>query len=245
MRAMSRTPTPPVPLRGTDGETFSLNTKAAPRAPTFESRWSVWAAGFGGGQTTDGNAVTGSSTATSRIYGVAAGADYWLSPATVAGFALAGGGTNFSVANGGSGRSDLFQAGAFIKHTAGAAYVSAAAAYGWQDVTTDRTVTIAGIDRLRAQFNANAFSGRVEGGYRYVAPWIGGLGLTPYAAAQVTTIRLPAYAETVRLRRQHLCVVLPGEERHRAAQRTRLAQRQILCGERCDPDAARPRRLGA
>jgi T5SS/PEP-CTERM-associated repeat protein/autotransporter-associated beta strand protein len=186
-----------VPLRGTDGETFSLHTKAAPRAPIFESRWRAWASGFGGGQTTDGNAVTGSSTATSRIYGVAAGADYWLSRATVAGFALAGGGTGFSVAAGGSGRTDLFQAGAFIKHTAGSAYVSAAAAYGWHDVTTDRTVTIAGIDQLRARFGANNFAGRLEGGNRFVTPRFGGLGLTPYAAAQVTTTRLPAYAETV------------------------------------------------
>jgi uncharacterized protein with beta-barrel porin domain len=157
----------------------------------------VWASGFGGGQTTEGNAVTGSSTATSRIYGVAAGADYRLSHATVAGFALAGGGTNFSVASGGSGRTDLFQAGAFIKHTVGSAYVSAAAAYGWHDVTTDRTVTIAGIDQLRARFAANTFAGRVEGGNRYVAPWFGGLGVTPYAAAQVIATRLPGYAETV------------------------------------------------
>ena len=185
-----------VPLRGTNGETFSLNTKAEPRAPPFESRWRAWASGFGGGQTTDGNAVTGSSTATSRLYGVAAGADYWLSRATVAGFALAGGGTGFSVAAGGSGRTDLFQAGAFIKHTAGSAYVSATAAYGWHDVTTDRTVTIAGIDQLRARFSANNFAGRLEGGNRFVTPRFGGLGLTPYAAAQVTTTRLPAYAET-------------------------------------------------
>ena len=54
-----------------------------------------------------------------------------------------------------------------------------------------------GIDQLRARFAANTFAGRVEGGNRYVAPWFGGLGLTPYAAAQVTTTRLPAYAETV------------------------------------------------
>jgi T5SS/PEP-CTERM-associated repeat protein len=185
-----------VPLRGTNGETFSLNTKAAPHAPPFESRWRTWASAFGGGQTTDGNAVTGSSTATSRIYGAAAGADYRLSPTTVAGFALAGGGTNFSVAAGGSGRTDLFQAGAFIKHTAGSAYVSATAAYGWHDVTTDRTVTIAGIDQLRARFAANTFAGRVEGGNRFVTPWFGGLGVTPYAAAQVIATRLPAYAET-------------------------------------------------
>jgi uncharacterized protein with beta-barrel porin domain len=58
-------------------------------------------------------------------------------------------------------------------------------------------VTIAGVDRLRAQFNANAYSGRLEGGYRFVMPWIGGVGLTPYAAGQFTSFDLPAYAETV------------------------------------------------
>jgi uncharacterized protein with beta-barrel porin domain len=97
----------------------------------------------------------------------------------------------------GSGRSDLFQAGAYLRHTEGAAYLSAALAYGWQDITTNRTVTIAGIDQLRAEFNANAYSGRVEAGYRVVAPWTGGIGLTPYAAGQFTTFDLPAYAEQV------------------------------------------------
>src|SRR6202030_2880961 len=53
----------------------------------------------------------------------------------------------------------------------------------------------AGVDQLRAQFNANAYSGRVEGGYRFVTPWMGGVGLTPYAAGQFTTFDLPAYAE--------------------------------------------------
>jgi outer membrane autotransporter protein len=53
-------------------------------------------------------------------------------------------------------------------------------------------VTVAGSDLLRAQFDANAFSGRLEGGYRFVTPW---MGVTPYAAAQFTTFDLPAYAE--------------------------------------------------
>jgi hypothetical protein len=176
-------------------DAYAMFTKARPAAP-FEPRWSVWAAGFGGSQTTDGNAAVGSNTTTSRIAGTAVGADYRFSPFTIAGFALAGGGTNFSVANAlGSGRSDLFQAGAYVYHALGAAYVSGALAYGWQDITTNRIVTIAGLDELRAQFNANAFSGRAEGGYRFISPWMGGIGLTPYGAAQFTTFDLPAYAE--------------------------------------------------
>jgi uncharacterized protein with beta-barrel porin domain len=185
------------PRSGAARDANAMFTKAPVTADPFAQRWSVWAAGYGGSQTTDGNAALGSNNATSRIAGTAVGADYRFSPFTLAGFALAGGGTSFSVANGGTGRSDLFQAGAFIRHTVGPAYISAALAYGWQDITTDRTVTIAGVDQLRAKFNANAYSGRVEGGYRFVTPWIGGVGLTPYAAGQFTTFDLPAYAEQV------------------------------------------------
>src|SRR5262249_16134550 len=171
----------------------AVYTKAPPIAPTFQQRWSVWAAGYGGSQRTNGDPVAlGTNDTRSSIYGTAVGADYRFSPNTIAGFALAGGGTNFSVNNLGSGRSDLFQAGAFIRHNAGPAYISGALAYGLQDITTGRIVTVAGLDRLRAQFNANAWSGRIEGGYRFVSQ---GFGWTPYAAGQFTTFDLPAYAE--------------------------------------------------
>jgi uncharacterized protein with beta-barrel porin domain len=175
-------------------DAYAMMTKAAPAAASFEQRWNVWAASYGGSRTTNGNDSLGSNRTTDRVFGMAVGASYLLSPNTLAGFAVAGGGTNFSVANGGTGRSDLFQAGVFIKHTAGPAYVLGALAYGWQDITTDRTVTVAGSDQLRARFNANAFSGRLEGGYRFATPW---LGVTPYAAGQFINVALPAYAEQV------------------------------------------------
>jgi uncharacterized protein with beta-barrel porin domain len=174
-------------------DAFAMFTKAPPQA--YAQRWSVWAAGFGGSQSTSGNTVVGSNNTTSRLGGTAVGADYLISPNTIAGFALAGGGTSFNVANGGAGRSDLFQAGAYVRHNAGPAYISASLAYGWQDVTTNRIVTIAGFDQLRAQFNANAWSGRLEGGYRFVSPATFGVGITPYAAAQFVTFDLPGYAE--------------------------------------------------
>jgi uncharacterized protein with beta-barrel porin domain len=173
-------------------DAYAAIYRKAPLAAPFVPSWSVWAAGYGGSQTTDGNAVLGSNNTTSSIAGTAVGADYRFSPYTLAGFALAGGGTSFSVNGLGSGHSDLFQAGAYVRHTQGPAYISAALAYGWQDITTNRTVTIAGIDQLQARFNANAYSGRAEGGYRFVTPW---MGVTPYAAAQFTTFDLPAYAE--------------------------------------------------
>ena len=60
-------------------------------------------------------------------------------------------------------------------------------------MTTDRNVTVAGVDRLTANFQAHGIGARVEGGYRYATPW---LGITPYAAAQVQSIFLPGYGET-------------------------------------------------
>ena len=179
-------------------DAYAMFTKAPPTP--FVPRWNVWAAGFGGSQTTDGNSAVGSNNTTSSVFGTAVGADYLFSPNTIAGFALAGGGTNFNVNGMGFGRSDLFQAGGYVRHNEGPAYISAALAYGWQDVTTNRTVTVASIDQLRAEFNANAYSGRVEGGYRFVTPWAGGLGITPYAAGQFTTFDLPGYAEQAVIR---------------------------------------------
>jgi uncharacterized protein with beta-barrel porin domain len=165
---------------------------AVPRRSPFDNRWGVWAAGYGGTQTTTGNAAIGSNAMSSRIYGTAVGADYRPSADIRAGFALAGAGTNFSVTNAGSGRSDLLQAGLYARQTFGRAYVSGVLAYGWQHVTTDRIVTIAGADDLQARFDASTLSGRIEGGYRMVpSPF----GLTPYAAVQFTTLWLPAYAE--------------------------------------------------
>ncbi|VIO78305.1 autotransporter domain-containing protein [Bradyrhizobium ivorense] len=176
-------------------EAYAAIYRKAPPPVVYEPRWSVWAAGFGGSQTTDGNAVLGTADTRSSIYGTAVGADYRFSPNTIAGFALGGGGTSFSLGNAlGTGRSDLFQAGAFIRHNEGPAYITGALAYGWQDVTTNRTVTIAGLDQLRANFNANAWSGRVEGGWRYATPW---MGITPYAAGLFTSFDLPAYSEQV------------------------------------------------
>jgi autotransporter-associated beta strand protein len=179
---------------GTARDAFAkIPTKAeVARNDLLDNRWSVWGTAFGGGANISGDATLGSNSADVRAFGLAAGADYRFSPQTIAGFALAGGGTNFSVAGFGSGRSDMFQAGAFVRHTVGPAYVTGALAYGGQEVTTDRIVTVAGFDHLQARFNANAVSGRVEGGYRFVTPW---MGVTPYAAGQFTTIVLPAYAE--------------------------------------------------
>jgi T5SS/PEP-CTERM-associated repeat protein len=176
--------------RKTQDAHAAIVAKALPRTSEFSQRWNVWSAGYGGSQSTGGNAVVGSNDYAARIYGGAAGVDYRLSPDTLVGFALGGAGTSYHLANGlGGGRSDMFQAGIYARHNVGSAYIAAALAYGWQDITTDRTVLS---NQLRANFDANAAAGRLETGYRF-ATGLG--GLTPYAAGQFTTFFVPAYAE--------------------------------------------------
>ena len=91
------------------------------RAAPFTQRWALWGGAYGGTSHTDGDAVVGSHDLTVRTAGFAAGADYAATPFTTVGFALAGGGANWSLAQGfGGGRSDAFQAGVYGKTTVGA-----------------------------------------------------------------------------------------------------------------------------
>ncbi|MBW7962157.1 autotransporter domain-containing protein [Bradyrhizobium sp. BR 10261] len=178
-------------------EAYAAVTPRGASGEIIDRRWGVWASGYGGASTLNGNAAAGSTTTTSHIYGTVVGADYRVSPNTLLGFALGGAGYNFTLSDSlGGGRADLFQAGFYGRHTFGPAYLSAALAYGWQDVTTDRTVTVSGTDKLTANFKASTFSGRLEGGWRFAPIPASTFGVTPYAAAQVTTFHLPGYGES-------------------------------------------------
>src|SRR6516165_9561726 len=167
--------------------------KAPPKPASFDERWHLWGAGYGGGNRTSGDpAVVGSHDLTARTAGGAAGLDYHLSRDSVVGVALAGGGTNWSLAQGlGGGKSDAFQAGIYGTTRWGAAYVAAALSFTNHWMSTDR-FAFAG-DHLSASFNAQSFGGRVEGGYRFATIYG---GLTPYAAVQAQTFHTPSYSES-------------------------------------------------
>jgi uncharacterized protein with beta-barrel porin domain len=166
----------------------------APPGPivSFDQRWSVWGAGFGGGANASGDAAIGSSNITAREYGYAGGVDYKLSPNSVVGFALAGGGTNWSLGQGlGTGRSDAFQGGVYGSARWGNFYVGADAAAGNHWMSTQR---FALGDQLTANFNGQTYGVRAETGYRYaLTPAI---GVTPYAALQSQWFHTPNYSET-------------------------------------------------
>jgi outer membrane autotransporter protein len=104
----------------------------------------------------------------------------------VVGFALAGAGTDWSLSQGlGGGKSDAFQAGLYGASRRGPAYLAAAFAFTNHWMSTDR---FAVGDHLTANFNAQSYGGRLEGGYRFATPYA---GITPYAAIQAQNFHTP------------------------------------------------------
>ena len=165
---------------------------AAATAPVYEPRWTTWGGAYGGGNRTSGDpTVIGSHDLSANTAGFAGGFDYRLTPNSVVGLAVAGGGTNWSLSQGlGGGKSDAFQAGVYGATRSGPAYLVAAFAFTNHWMSTDR---FAVGDQLTANFNAQSYGGRVEGGYRFDA-WYG--GVTPYAAIQAQSFHTPGYTET-------------------------------------------------
>ncbi|MHB8885604.1 MAG: autotransporter domain-containing protein, partial [Methylovirgula sp.] len=167
------------------------------------SQLSFWGGSYGGSGTIDGNATTGAATVTSQVYGFAAGVDDHVAPDMILGFALGGGGTNWGLDQGmGGGHSSMVQTSLYGSKQFGPAYVSGALAYSWHDVTTTRSVSLAGFDTLNANFGANVVSSRLEAGYRLpsgVLPFgamaSGRFGVTPYAALEAQAMVLPAFSE--------------------------------------------------
>jgi outer membrane autotransporter protein len=191
--ALAFEPGRPQPPPRAEPSIASLIEAGPPIADTFDRRWKVWGSGYGGYNKTGGDSAIGSHDLTARAYGFAAGLDYRLWPNTLVGFAFGGAGTNWGLADAlGSGRSDVFQSGVYASTRYGPAYLSAALAYEWHQASTERTVTIVGVDRLAADFHANSFGARVESGYRFGAP---AFGLTPYAALQTLSVHAPSYVE--------------------------------------------------
>ena len=172
--------------------------KAPPPTPgSFDQRWSAWGSAFGGGSFADGNATVGSNNVTTTTYGYAGGMDYRATPDTLYGFALAGSGLNWGLANAlGTGRSDAFQAGVHGRTNFGPAYLSGSLAFGNNWFSTSRSALG---EQLSASFSGQSYAARFEGGYRYALPAPGGraaIGVTPYAALQTQWFHTPAYSES-------------------------------------------------
>jgi outer membrane autotransporter protein len=165
----------------------------APPPPSFDQRWSAWGSSFGGYNKTNGDPTAGTNTVTASVFGFASGMDYHVTPGTTLGFALAGSGGNWALAQDlGGGRSDSFQVGVDGRTHFGPAYLAVALAFANHWMTTNRVAPLG--DQLTASFDAQSYGARLEAGYRYAVQPLA--GVSPYAALQTQWFHAPSYSET-------------------------------------------------
>ncbi len=164
---------------------------AHPPALAPQSRnWDVWAAGYGARNTTDGDAAMGAQERTSATKGLAAGLNFAPNDRTNVGIALSGNSADFALSNGsGTGTGESVFVALRGRTSSDRAYVKAALAYGRSDITTDRTVTIAGVDRFTAKTTADTVAAHIEAGYKTGS-------FTPFVGLRAKSVKTPAYAET-------------------------------------------------
>ena len=175
---------------------------AALKAPKLEAPaqqpWSVWGAAYGGSLSLSASdAASGAHDVSAGTYGFATGADYRASANTTVGFALAGGGTNWSLADRlGDGSSTAAQLGVYARTQSGSAYFAGALAFTNYWFNTNREAFNA--DPLTGQFGAQSFGARAEAGYRFNLPasTLPALTWSPYAAVQPQTFHSQAFSET-------------------------------------------------
>lgn len=168
------------------GSAFESFDKSAPAS----SAWNVWLGAYGGYTLTEGDADVGSHDRTTRDYGVALGFDRVLWDDASVGLAISVGGTSFDITDGfGSGASATAQVAIYGRKDYGPAYVEGVLAYGYSAVTTDRSVTVGGLDKYHAEFSAHDVATRIEAGYAF--DWF-----IPFIAVKGNAFMTPAYSET-------------------------------------------------
>jgi outer membrane autotransporter protein len=160
-----------------------------------QSRWRAWLTGFDGTTKLDGEAGIGSASLTHNTGGLAGGLDYQFAPDLLAGFAIGGSSSNFSV------RDRITSGNLEGAHFGGYAVkmwreVYAAGALSFSTFRNSETRSIVGIgptETASGSFGSNLLSGRVEAGWKQSFNWF---SVTPFAALQVSQLWQNAFTET-------------------------------------------------
>ncbi|MFN3662260.1 ice-binding family protein [Yoonia sp.] len=155
--------------------TGPATTSLAP-SPELATQSSVYASLYGSSNETDGDSSQGWHDRTSQNRGIATGLNYALSDRTDLGVALSWNTAEFTLGdNAGSGSSETVFVALRGRTASERAYLEGALAFGRSAVTTDRTVTVAGTDRLVAETDADILAVHVEAGYSLgnFSPFVG------------------------------------------------------------------------
>jgi autotransporter-associated beta strand protein len=165
----------------------------APPAP-YQSRWRAWLTGFDGSAKLVGEAEIGSASLSHDTGGLAGGLDYQFAPDLLAGFAIGGSSSNFSVRDRiTSGHLEGAHFGGYGVKTWGSFY--AAGTLGFSTFRNSETRSIVGIgptETATGSFGSNLLSGRVEVGSKQAFNWF---AVTPFAAVQFSQLWQNGFTE--------------------------------------------------
>jgi uncharacterized protein with beta-barrel porin domain len=158
--------------------------------------WRLWASGFGGTASLNGNAQVGSANLNSPTAGLASGLDYQITRSTLVG--IAGGFTtsNFSVdQRRTSGTVEGPHVGLYGVERLGQFYLAGIAEYANFNNETERHIVLGGpvpTERANGNFDSEDLSGRLEAGWELS---VGQLNVTPFAGMQWSRLRSDGFTE--------------------------------------------------
>src|SRR5262249_13454498 len=152
----------------------------APPAPS-QSRWRAWLTGFDGTWKLDGEAGIGSASLSHNTGGHAGGLDYQLAPDLLAGCAIGGSSSNFSVRDRiTSGHLEGAHFGGYAVKTWREFYAAGALSFStFRNSETRSIVGIGPAETANGSFGSNLLSARVEMGWKQAFNWF---SVTPFVA---------------------------------------------------------------
>ena len=179
------------PAKRADHPAFKAITK---EPPIDRPRWRAWLTGFDGSAKLNGEAGVGSADLSHNTGGLAGGLDYQLAPDLLAGFAIGGSSSNFSVRDRiTSGHLEGAHFGGYAVKTWGSLYASGALSFStYRNDTTRNIVGIGPAETATGSFGSNLLSGRVEAGAKQV---FGRFAVTPFAAVQFAQLWQNGFTE--------------------------------------------------
>lgn len=154
----------------------------------------VWVTTVGTRNSFDGIARIGSTNRTEWFAGVVAGAEHRVADALTAGAAIAGI-SDHADPSAGLGRfeSNEGQGVLYAKSKTRDVALGAAVSDGLMDIDTDRNIGVLGVNPAKADYQANASSGRAEASYE--AGKLANVALSPFAMIQATALDSPDVRE--------------------------------------------------
>lgn len=157
----------------------------------------IWSAAYGDAGRTNGDSAAGSSRQSASDWNLAFGIDTPLSNETTVGFAVSASKAQTSLDGAlGSADADVVQVGVYGTSALDRISFGFAGSFTHLNVETSRGVPVLGTGQLEADYQANGWSGRIEGAYEAFNP-THGFALSPFAALQGHVADTPDFVETL------------------------------------------------